>query len=100
MPDHSGERRKSAAAGLVAVQNRRTLPAMQDSRIRTDTVDDGLPARFRRVVSFHPRGGRLNAVRLEVLPDDRLPINRTGSSGSKVGPLVTSALRPARSRPC
>jgi len=40
----------------------RTLRAMQDSRIRTDTVADGLPAHFRRVVSFHPRGGRLNAV--------------------------------------
>lgn len=35
---------------------------MQDSRIRTDTPGDGLPAHFRRVVSFHPRGGRLNAV--------------------------------------
>ena len=35
---------------------------MQDSRIRTDTAGDGLPAHFRRVVSFHPRGGRLNAV--------------------------------------
>jgi len=35
---------------------------MQDSRIRTDDPADGLPAHFRRVVSFHPRGGRLNAV--------------------------------------
>src|SRR6476620_10801426 len=35
---------------------------MQDSRIRTDVPGDGLPAHFRRVVSFHPRGGRLNAV--------------------------------------
>jgi tRNA (guanine-N7-)-methyltransferase len=35
---------------------------MQDSRIRTDNPGDGLPAHFRRVVSFHPRGGRLNAV--------------------------------------
>src|SRR5664280_2630200 len=35
---------------------------MQDSRIRTDTTIDGAPAHFRRVVSFHPRGGRLNAV--------------------------------------
>ena len=35
---------------------------MQDSRIRTDNPADGLPAHFRRVVSFHPRGGRLNAV--------------------------------------
>ena len=35
---------------------------MQDSRIRTDMPGDGLPAHFRRVVSFHPRGGRLNAV--------------------------------------
>ncbi|SDO77340.1 tRNA (guanine-N7-)-methyltransferase [Nakamurella panacisegetis] len=35
---------------------------MQDSRIRTVTPEDGLPAHFRRVVSFHPRGGRLNDV--------------------------------------
>jgi tRNA (guanine-N7-)-methyltransferase len=35
---------------------------MQDSLIRTGTTGDGLPAHFRRVVSFHPRGGRLNAV--------------------------------------
>jgi len=35
---------------------------VQDSRIRTDNPDDGLPAHFRRVVSFHPRGGRLNSV--------------------------------------
>ena len=35
---------------------------MQDSRIRIDVTGDGLPAHFRRVVSFHPRGGRLNAV--------------------------------------
>jgi len=41
----------------------RPYPArMQDSRIRTDTTVDGAPAHFRRVVSFHPRGGRLNAV--------------------------------------
>src|SRR6478752_4884101 len=46
----------------MTVPKSRTLPAMQDSRIRTDTVADGLPAHFRRVVSFHPRGGRLNAV--------------------------------------
>ena len=35
---------------------------MQDSRIRTVAPTDGLPAHFRRVVSFHPRGGRLNDV--------------------------------------
>ena len=35
---------------------------MQDSRIRTVEPTDGLPAHFRRVVSFHPRGGRLNDV--------------------------------------
>lgn len=28
----------------------------------TTAPDDGLPAHFRRVVSFHPRGGRLNPV--------------------------------------
>ena len=35
---------------------------MQESRIRTVIAGDGLPPHFRRVVSFHPRGGRLNAV--------------------------------------
>src|ERR1700712_1953632 len=39
-----------------------TLASMQDSRIRTVNPTDGLPAHFRRVVSFHPRGGRLNDV--------------------------------------
>ncbi len=34
-----------------------------ESRITPLTVpDDGLPLHFRRVVSFHPRGGRLNPV--------------------------------------
>ena len=47
---------------IVTCPAARTLPAMQDSRIRTDVPGDGLPAHFRRVVSFHPRGGRLNAV--------------------------------------
>lgn len=39
-----------------------SLPAVQDTRIATTALDDGLPAHFRRVVSFHPRGGRLNPV--------------------------------------
>ncbi|MDP9778926.1 tRNA (guanine-N7-)-methyltransferase [Nakamurella flavida] len=34
---------------------------MQDTRL-SGSVDDGMPAHFRRVVSFHPRGGRLNDV--------------------------------------
>jgi tRNA (guanine-N7-)-methyltransferase len=34
---------------------------VQDTRI-APAVPDGLPAHFRRVVSFHPRGGRLNPV--------------------------------------
>ena len=42
---------------------------MQDSRIRTVTPDDGLPAHFRRVVSFHPRGGRLNDVQRRAWTD-------------------------------
>src|SRR5690606_5082810 len=33
-----------------------------DTRIRSGAPDDGLPAHFRRVVSFTPRGGRLNDV--------------------------------------
>ena len=39
-----------------------SLAAVQDTRIKTATPEDGLPAQFRRVVSFHPRGGRLNPV--------------------------------------
>jgi tRNA (guanine-N7-)-methyltransferase len=39
-----------------------TLPGVQDTRIVTTAHDDQLPAHFRRVVSFHPRGGRLNPV--------------------------------------
>jgi tRNA (guanine-N7-)-methyltransferase len=40
---------------------------VQDSRIVTAGSDDGLPAHFRRVVSFHPRGGRLNPVQRRAL---------------------------------
>jgi hypothetical protein len=37
---------------------------VQDSRIHPSSVAlaDGRPPEFRRVVSFHPRGGRLNDV--------------------------------------
>ncbi len=42
---------------------------MQDSRIRTVNPADGLPAHFRRVVSFHPRGGRLNDVQRRAWTD-------------------------------
>ena len=35
---------------------------MQDARLPTGSPADGLPTHFRRVVSFHPRGGRLNNV--------------------------------------
>ncbi len=42
---------------------------MQDSRIRTVDPTDGLPAHFRRVVSFHPRGGRLNDVQRRAYAD-------------------------------
>jgi tRNA (guanine-N7-)-methyltransferase len=35
---------------------------MQDSPVRVGVPSDDLPLHFRRVVSFHPRGGRLNAV--------------------------------------
>ncbi len=38
-------------------------PPAGDTRLPHLTVpDDGLPLHFRRVVSFHPRGGRLNPV--------------------------------------
>lgn len=46
-----------------------TLAGMQDSRIRTADPTDGLPAHFRRVVSFHPRGGRLNDVQRRAWTD-------------------------------
>ncbi|AZI59154.1 tRNA (guanosine(46)-N7)-methyltransferase TrmB [Nakamurella antarctica] len=40
-----------------------SAPDSQDTRITPLTVpDDGMPQHFRRVVSFHPRGGRLNPV--------------------------------------
>jgi tRNA (guanine-N7-)-methyltransferase len=42
---------------------------VQDSRIRTVNPNDGLPAHFRRVVSFHPRGGRLNDVQRRAWTD-------------------------------
>lgn len=51
-------------AAMVAVGSTegRTVHTMSESRIVTSEAADGLPAHFRRVVSFHPRGGRLNSV--------------------------------------
>lgn len=37
-------------------------PAVDPRPSRVPTINDGAPPHFRRVVSFHPRGGRLNAV--------------------------------------
>lgn len=69
-----------------------------DTRIRSGNPDDGLPAHFRRVVSFTPRGGRLNDVqrraweayadRWYVDQDDCTPpLDVTGIFGRKA-PLV------------
>jgi tRNA (guanine-N7-)-methyltransferase len=63
---------------------------MQDSRIRTVTAGDGMPAHFRRVVSFHPRGGRLNAVQRRAFENhgDRLFLE----AADLTGPLDGNAL--------
>jgi tRNA (guanine-N7-)-methyltransferase len=63
---------------------------MQDSRIRTDTTGDGLPAHFRRVVSFHPRGGRLNAVQRKAFEThaDRWYLEAGELSGPIDGPAL------------
>lgn len=54
-----GHRRVPGPAGLTpgAPYPQR----VQDTRL-AGSVDDGMPEHFRRVVSFHPRGGRLNPV--------------------------------------
>jgi len=64
-PSH-GQKQKNRkeAPGLDSITGpARPYPArMQDHRVRADSADDALPAQFHRVVSFHPRGGRLNSV--------------------------------------
>ena len=55
-----------------------SLPAVRDTRIATTTPDDGVPAHFRRVVSFHPRGGRLNPEIMKAL-SERLPVPVTAA---------------------
>jgi tRNA (guanine-N7-)-methyltransferase len=63
---------------------------MQDSRVRTDNPSDGLPAHFRRVVSFHPRGGRLNTVQRRAFETyaDRWYLEAAELTGVIDGPSV------------
>lgn len=49
-----------AAPTATAVEE--DVPAGDTRLPHLTTPDDGLPLHFRRVVSFHPRGGRLNPV--------------------------------------
>jgi tRNA (guanine-N7-)-methyltransferase len=72
---------------------------VQDSSIVTATSDDGRPTHFRRVVSFHPRGGRLNPVQRRALQahaaawyrdpaDFDGPIDLTGLFGRKADTVL------------
>lgn len=63
---------------------------MPDSRIRTNANGDGLPAHFRRVVSFHPRGGRLNAVQRKAFEThaDRWYLEAAELTGPLDGPAL------------
>ena len=48
-------------------------------------------------VTFAPRAAASSASAWPCLPEDRLPMKRTGSIGSRVPPAVTSTRSPARS---
>jgi hypothetical protein len=48
-------------------------------------------------VTFAPRRVAAAAIAYPIRPDDRLPMNLTGSIGSWVPPAVTSILVPSRS---
>ena len=41
-----------------------------------------------------PLSASASAIAMPILPDEKFPINRTGSNRSYVGPAVTSALTP------
>ena len=58
--------------------------------MRTDNPSDGLPAHFRRVVSFHPRGGRLNAVQRRAFDThaDRWYLEAAELTGAIDGPTL------------
>ena len=48
-------------------------------------------------VTDAPRSRAASAMAAPIFPDDRLPMNRTGSSGSRVPPALTTTWRPSRS---
>ncbi len=66
------------------------IARMQDARIRTEIPGDGAPAHFRRVVSFHPRGGRLNAVQRRAFEAhaDRWYLEAGDLAGALDGPTL------------
>ena len=48
-------------------------------------------------VTEAPRSRAASAMAAPILPDERLPMKRTGSSGSRVPPALTTTCRPSRS---
>ena len=56
----------------------------------------GVPGPARNVTSA-PRATAAAASAAPILPDERFPMNRTSSMGSRVGPAVTTTRRPVRS---
>lgn len=73
------------------------MPSTQDTSRHPDdnrlthltTPTDGLPAHFRRVVSFHPRGGRLNPVQRRAwdLHSGRWFIDPADHAGTTLNPM-------------
>ncbi len=97
--------RKSATAAAMTMTSApaarastaASMSAAVSSRITSAPGGPGPSAEVTRV-TWAPRAAAASAMAWPCLPDDRLPMKRTGSMGSRVPPAVTRMRTPARSR--
>ena len=86
-PPGSSARSSSAAPMAAAVSARITATASGSGTLTVAATR----------VTRAPRSRAASATAMPILPDERLPMKRTGSIGSAVPPAVTTTCRPARS---
>ncbi len=85
----------SAAAASTASRSSSAVPTGTTST----PAGSGRAAFAVTSVTLAPRAAAVRASAYPCLPEERLPRNRTGSSGSRVPPALTTTWRPARSGP-
>jgi hypothetical protein len=96
--------RKSATAAAITTMSaaslRPTTARCISAAVSTDTASMPVPVGGAAVVTrvtLAPRDAASSAMAWPCLPEDRLPMKRTGSMGSRVPPAVTSTCSPSRS---